>query len=94
MEPNKTNSEKRPLACEPSILSVPSASVSPAIAEKIVTAIEGRFLDWLMDGEHEEAKQLVAEILERELDGWTHSTDWKIRFRPKIVVTDAHTKSK
>lgn len=52
-------------------LSVPVGSVSLQIAEKIITAIEGRFRDWLMHGEHEEAKQLVAEILERELDGWT-----------------------
>lgn len=42
-----------------------------ALADKIVTAIEGRFRDWLMSGEHAEAKQLVAEVLARELDGWT-----------------------
>ena len=42
-----------------------------ALAESIVTAIEGRFRDWLMSSEHAEAKQLVAEILDRELNGRT-----------------------
>jgi hypothetical protein len=33
-------------------------------AERIVTAIEGRFRDWLMSGEHAEAVALVEEILD------------------------------
>lgn len=51
--------------------SLADGSASAALAEKIVTAIEGRFRDWLMSGEHAAARQLVAEILDRELDGWT-----------------------
>ncbi len=45
-----------------------------ALAETIVTAIEGRFRDWLMSNEHAEARRLVAEILDHELDGWTVRT--------------------
>lgn len=36
------------------------------LAERIVTAIEGRFRDWLMSGEHAEAVALVAEVLADE----------------------------
>ena len=36
------------------------------IAERIVTAIEGRLRDWLMAGEHAEVVQLVTEILNDE----------------------------
>lgn len=39
-----------------------------ALADRIVGAIEGRFRDWLMQGEHEEAVELVAKILENALD--------------------------
>ncbi len=36
---------------------------SEIIAERIVTALEGRFRDWLMSGEHAEAVELVGKIL-------------------------------
>ena len=36
------------------------------IAERIVSAIENNFRDWLMPGEYQEAVELVAEILKRE----------------------------
>lgn len=48
------------------VAAVATGSASAALADKIITAIEGRFRDWLMSGEHAEAKQLVAEILDRE----------------------------
>jgi hypothetical protein len=46
----------------------PRPSPNAALADTLVTALEGRFRDWLMSGEHAEAKQLVAEILDREMD--------------------------
>ena len=36
------------------------------IAERVVSAIENNFRDWLMPGEYQEAVELVAEILKRE----------------------------
>lgn len=39
---------------------------SKRIAERVVSAIENNFRDWLMPGEYHEAVELVAEILERE----------------------------
>ena len=36
------------------------------VSERVVSAIENNFRDWLMPGEHQEAVELVAEILERE----------------------------
>ena len=36
------------------------------IAERVVSAIENNFRDWLMSGEYQEAVKLVAEILKRE----------------------------
>ena len=36
------------------------------IAERVVSAIENNFRDWLMPGEYQEAVKLVAEILKRE----------------------------
>ena len=36
------------------------------VAERVVSAIENRFRDWLMSGEYQEAVELVAEILKRE----------------------------
>ena len=35
-------------------------------AERVVSAIENHFRDWLMPGEYQEAVELVAEILKRE----------------------------
>ena len=39
---------------------------SRQLAERVVSAIENRFRDWLMPGEYKEAVELVAEILKRE----------------------------
>ena len=36
------------------------------IAERVVSAIENNFRDWLMPGEYQEAVELVAEILKLE----------------------------
>ena len=36
------------------------------LAERVISAIENRFRDWLMPGEYFEAVELVAEILKRE----------------------------
>ena len=36
------------------------------IAERVVSAIENNFRDWLMPGEYQEAVELVAEVLKRE----------------------------
>ena len=36
------------------------------IAERMVSAIENHFRDWLMPGEYQEAVKLVAEVLKRE----------------------------
>ena len=36
------------------------------VAERVVSAIENRFRDWLMPGEYKEAVELVAEVLKRE----------------------------
>ena len=47
------------------------------LAERIVTAIEGRFREWLMSGEHAEAKALVAEILTQDLRGWSY--DYRLK---------------
>ena len=46
------------------------------IADRIITALEGRFRDWLMSDEHAEARSLVAEIVERELGADTRRSDW------------------
>lgn len=46
------------------------------IADRIITALEGRFRDWLMSGEYAEAKALVAEIVERELGEDSKRIDW------------------
>lgn len=46
------------------------------IADRIITALEGRFRDWLMSDEHAEARALVAEIVERELGADTRRIDW------------------
>lgn len=66
-----TKIEDKPIAHAGADSSPRCAVSSCALAERIVTAVEGRFRDWLMSGEHAEAVQLVAEILERELDEWT-----------------------
>ena len=39
---------------------------SRQLAERVVSAIENNFRDWLMPGEYHEAVELVAEILKRE----------------------------
>ena len=39
---------------------------SRQLAERVVSAIENHFRDWLMSGEYHEAVELVAEILKRE----------------------------
>ena len=39
------------------------------ISERIVTAIEGHFRDWLMSGEHAEAVDLVAQIINESIEG-------------------------
>ena len=36
------------------------------IAERVVSAIENNFRDWLMPGEYQEAVKLVTEVLKRE----------------------------
>lgn len=36
------------------------------VSERVVSAIENHFRDWLMPGEYQEAVKLVAEILKRE----------------------------
>ena len=36
------------------------------IAERVVSAIENNFRDWLMPGEYQEAVKLVSEVLKRE----------------------------
>ena len=36
------------------------------VAERVVSAIENHFRDWLMPGEYHEAVELVAEVLKRE----------------------------
>ena len=36
------------------------------VAERVVSAIENNFRDWLMPGEYQEAVELVAEVLKRE----------------------------
>jgi hypothetical protein len=41
----------------------PTGSHASALAEKIVTAFEGHFREWMMPGEHGEAVDLVAEIV-------------------------------
>lgn len=58
--------EDRPHDEASASLSGAHGSASAALADKIITAIEGHFRDWLMSGEHAEAKQLVAEILDCE----------------------------
>lgn len=35
-------------------------------AERVVSAIENNFRDWLMPGEYQEAVELVAEVLKLE----------------------------
>ena len=37
------------------------------IAERVVSAIENNFRDWLMLGEYQEAVKLVSEVLKREM---------------------------
>ena len=37
------------------------------IAERVVSAIENNFRDWLMPGEYQEAVKLVSEVLKREM---------------------------
>ena len=39
---------------------------SRQLAERVVSAIENNFRDWLMPGEYQEAVELVAEILKQE----------------------------
>ena len=39
---------------------------SRQLAERVVSAIENHFRDWLMPGEYQEAVKLVAEVLKRE----------------------------
>ena len=35
-------------------------------AERVVSAIENHFRDWLMPGEYQDAVKLVTEVLKRE----------------------------
>ena len=37
------------------------------IAERVVSAIENNFRDWLMPGEYQDAVKLVSEVLKREM---------------------------
>ena len=80
-----SNTQTTPTSGTATGLSVATGSVSVDIAEKIITAIEGRFRDWLMHGEHTEAKELVTDILERELDGWTVKADDYDRLREAAI---------
>ena len=59
--------------------------MSAELAEKIITAIEGEFRDWLMHGEHPRAVQVATEILERELDGWTVKAEDYDRLREAAI---------
>ena len=52
-------------------LSAPAGSVSLALAGKIISAIEGTYRDWLNPAEYAEIKPIIAQIIERELGGWT-----------------------
>ena len=76
-----SNAQTTPTSGTATGLSVATGSVSVDIAEKIITAIG----DWLMHGEHTEAKELVTDILERELDGWTVKADDYDRLREAAI---------
>lgn len=43
------------------------------VSERVVSAIENHFRDWLMPGEYQEAVELVAEILKLGSQGLTNA---------------------
>lgn len=46
------------------------------IADRVITALEGRFREWLSPQEYAEAKPLLVEIIESEMAGDARRIDW------------------